>query len=117
MNMTADIIGTDSGGAQFFAIEDLAVASNLISHRQMTEVPMTLTLTQEEPFPVGEYIITYVVDDHVTGQSFQIDKRITIDDDATTGALPLPDIGNDNSTQPLLPQQQQLEEPSQALEP
>ncbi|MDQ4016294.1 MAG: hypothetical protein M3136_11110, partial [Thermoproteota archaeon] len=70
MNMTADIIGTDSGGAQFFAIEDLAVASNLISHRQMTEVTMTLTLTQEEPLPVGEYIITYVVDDHVTGQSF-----------------------------------------------
>jgi hypothetical protein len=116
MNMTADIIGTDSGGAQFFAIEDLAVASNLISHRQMTEVPMTLTLTQEEPFPVGEYIITYVVDDHVTGQSFQIDRPITIDDDAVTGALPLPDIGNDNSTHPLLPQQQQLEEPSQDLE-
>jgi hypothetical protein len=116
MNMTADIIGTDSGGAQFFAIEDLAVASNLISHRQITEIPMTLTLTQEEPFPVGDYVVTYVIYDQVTGQSFQIDRPITIDDDAVTGALPLPDISNDNSTQSLLPQQQ-LEEPSQILEP
>jgi hypothetical protein len=116
INMTADIYGTDSSGAQFFAIEDVPVAANLISHRQSTEIPMTLTLTQEEPFPVGDYILTYVVHDQVTGQSFQIDREITIDENATTGAAPLPDISNDNSMQPLLPQQQ-LEEPSQALEP
>src|SRR5215210_2966145 len=115
INMTADIYGTDSSGAQVFAIEDLAVATNLISHRQMTEIPMTLTLTQEEPFPVGDYLITYVVYDHVTGQSFQIDRQITIDDNAITGALPLPDISNDNSMQSLLPEEQ-LEERSQALE-
>ena len=115
INMTADIYGTDSSGAQVFAIEDLAVASNLISHRQMTEIPMTLTLSQEEPFPVGDYIVTYVVHDHVTGQSFQIDKRITIDDNAITGALPLPDIDNNNSMELALPEQQ-LAERSQALE-
>jgi hypothetical protein len=106
INMTADMYGTDSSGAQVFAIEDLAVASNLISHRQMTEIPMTLTLTQEEPFPVSDYIVTYVVHDHVTGQSFQIDRQITIDDNAVTCALPLPEINNDNnSTQPVPPQQ------------
>lgn len=116
MNMTADIMGTDASGAQIFAIEDLPVAVNLISHRQVTEIPMTLTLTQEEPFPVGDYILTYVVHDHVTGQSFQIDRQITIDDNAVTGALPLPDISNDNSVQPLVPQQQ-LEEQSQASGP
>ncbi len=104
INMTADMYGTDSSGAQFFAVEDLAVASNLISHRQMTEIPMTLTLTQEEPFPVGDYLVTYVVHDQVTGQSFQIDRQITIDDNAVTGALPLPEINNDNnSTQPVPP--------------
>jgi hypothetical protein len=54
------------------------------------------------------------VHDQLTGQSFQIDKRITIDDNAITGALPLPD-NDDNSMQQLLPQQQ-LEERSQALE-
>ena len=114
INMTADIYGTDSSGTQIFAVEDLPVASNLISHRQMTEIPMTLTLTQEEPFPVGDYIITYVVRDQVTGQSFQIDRQITIDDNAVTGAFPLPGT-NDNSNVPdVLPQQ--LEERSQALQ-
>jgi hypothetical protein len=115
INMTADIYGTDSSGAQVFAIEDLAVASNLISHRQMTEIPMTLLLTQEEPFPAGDYIITYVVHDEVSGQSFQLDRQITIDDNAVTGAAPLPDISNDNSVEPALPEQQ-LEERSQALQ-
>ena len=75
---------------------------------------MTLTLSQEQPFPVGDYIITYVVHDHVTGQSFQLDRRITIDDNAVTGAVPLPDIGNDSSMQSLVPQTQ-LEEQSQAI--
>lgn len=116
MSMTADIYGTDSSGTQVFAIEDIAVASNLISHRQITEIPMTLTLTQEEPFPIGDYILTYVVHDDVTGQSFQIDRQITIDDNAVTGAAPLPDFSNDNPTQPFAPQQQ-LEDRSQAIEP
>ncbi len=105
INMTADIMMTDSSGAVSFAYGDVPVASNLISHRQTTEIPMTLTVTQAEPFPVGDYVLTYVVHDQVTGQSFQIDKRITIDDNAVTGAAPLPEINNDNSTQPVPPQQ------------
>jgi hypothetical protein len=113
MNMTADYIISDSNGTDLATIEDLP-AANLISHRQNTEFSLTLTLSQEEPFPVGDYIVTYVVRDQVTGQSFQIDKRITIDDNAITGALPLPD-NDDNSMQQLLPQQQ-LEERSQAFE-
>jgi len=113
MNMTADYIISDSNGTDLATIEDLP-AANLISHRQNTEFSLTLTLSQEEPFPVGDYIVTYVVRDQVTGQSFQIDKRITIDDNAITGALPLPD-NDDNSMQQLLPQQR-LEERSQALE-
>jgi hypothetical protein len=115
INLTADIIISDSAGTELQTIDDLPIA-NLISHRQSTEIPMTLTLSQEVPFDVGDYIITYIINDEVSGQSFQIDKRITIDDNAVTGALPLPDINNDNSTQQLLPQQQ-LEEPSQDLEP
>jgi hypothetical protein len=115
MNMTADIIISDSSGTELVTIEDLP-AANLISYRQNTEFSLTLTLSQEQPFPVGDYIVTYVVHDHVTGQSFQIDRGITIDDNAITGALPLPGINNDNSMQQLLPQQQ-LEERSQELEP
>ena len=74
-----------------------------------------MTLTQEEPFPVGEYVITYVLHDGVTGESFQLDRQITIDANAVTGAAPLPDIGNDNSTQPAAPQEE-MEESSLALE-
>jgi hypothetical protein len=114
INMTADYIISDSSGTQLVTIQDLS-AANLISHRQNTELSLTLTLSQEEPFLIGDYIVTYVVHDQVTGQSFQIDRRITIDDNAITGALPMPEIDTDNSMQQLLPQQQ-LEERSQALE-
>ena len=106
IDITADMYGTDSSGTQVFAIEDIPVGENLVSHRQMTEMPLTLTLTQEEPFPVGDYIITYVLHDSVTGQSFQLDRQITIDDNAVTGAAPLPDLNNDNSTQSIIAQQQ-----------
>ena len=115
INMTVDILIYDSSGTELETLENLPGAS-LISHRQITEFPLEVTLSQEAPFPVGDYIITYLVHDKVTGQSFQIDRRITIDEDAVTGALPLPDIDGDNSMQQLLPQEQ-LEERSQALEP
>jgi hypothetical protein len=114
INMTADYIISDSTGSELQTLEDLPAAS-LISHRQNTEFPLTLTLSQEQPFPVGDYIITYVITDEVSGQSFQIEKRITIDDNAITGALPLPDINNDNSMQSPL-SEDQLEKRSQALE-
>src|SRR5215208_7164800 len=114
INMTADYITSDSTGSELQTLEDLPAAS-LISHRQNTEFPLTLTLSGEQPFPVGDYIITYVITDEVSGQSFQIEKRITIDDNAITGALPLPDINEDNSMQSPLPADQ-LEKRSQASE-
>jgi len=57
----------------------------------------------------------YIVHDDVTGQSFQIDKQITIDDNAVTGALPLPGINDDRDIQDI-PPQQQLEGRAQALQ-
>ncbi len=114
INMTADYIISDSAGTVLATIEDIP-AGEIISHNKNTEFSLTLTLSQEEPFPVGDYMITYVVHDGVTGQSFQIDRGITIDADAVTGAAPLPDIGNDNSTQPVAPQEE-MEESSLTLE-
>lgn len=117
INTTADIILSDSSGNELATIEDLP-AANLVSHRQNTEFSLTLTLSQEEPFPVGDYIVSYVVHDEVTGNRFQIDKTITIDNDASTGALPLPDSNEDNnSLQQLIPQEQLEQRRSQALEP
>ncbi|HEY6757330.1 MAG TPA: hypothetical protein VI037_08085 [Nitrososphaera sp.] len=115
INMTADIIISDAAGTVLQTLENLPT-ENIISHRQNTEYSLTLTLSQDQPFPVGDYIVTYVVHDQVTGQSFQLDRRITIDDNAITGAVPLPDFGNDSSMQSLVPQTQ-LEEQSQALGP
>lgn len=102
MNMTADYIISDSTGSELQTIEDVPVG-NLISHRQNLELFLTLTLRQDQPFPVGDYIVTYIVHDQVTGQSFQLDRRITIDDNAATGALPLPDNNND-SVEPSISQ-------------
>jgi hypothetical protein len=116
IEMTVDIIISDATGTQLQALEDLPGAS-FISHRQNTEFPLVVTLTQSEPFPVGDYILSYVIYDQVTGQSFQIDRQITIDDNAVTGAAPLPDIiSNDTSPSAFRPQQQ-LDEGPPALEP
>jgi len=109
INMTADIIISDSAGNVLQTLKDLP-AESFISHRQNTEFSLTLTLSQEDPFPVGDYLLSYIVHDQVTGESFQLDRMITIDDNAITGALPLPGpVTNDssNSSQSLIPGQQQ----------
>ncbi|MFL6525120.1 MAG: hypothetical protein ACJ70Q_03150 [Nitrososphaera sp.] len=113
INMTADMIISDSSGTVLQTLENLPTES-FVSHRQNTEFSLTLTLSQEQPFPVGDYIISYILHDQVTGKSFQLDRRITIDDNAITGAVPLPDsVGSidDNSHQRLA--EQQLQERSQ----
>lgn len=91
MNLTADVILSDVNGNEILTFEDAPVGS-MISYRQNTEMHVTLTVTQSQPFPVGDYIVTYIVHDQVKGESFQIDKRITIadidDGNATTGTVP-----------------------------
>ena len=114
INMTADYIISDSSGTVLATIEDLPAAS-LFSHAQNTEFSLTLTLLQKEPSPAGDSKIKYVVHDDVTGQSFQIDRQITIDANAVTGALPLPGINDDSDLQDIQPQQQ-VEERVQALQ-
>ncbi len=86
MNLTADIIISDVNGNELATIENEPLGS-LISHRQNTEMHTTLTVTQNQPFPVGDYIVTYIVYDQVKGQSFQIDRRITIAADANDGGV------------------------------
>jgi hypothetical protein len=39
---------------------------------------LELTLTQKSPFPVGDYLLTYVVTDEVSGESFILEKEITV---------------------------------------
>jgi hypothetical protein len=86
IDLAADIILYDVNGNELATIQDLPI-SDVVSHRQYTELHLTLTMTQDSPFPVGDYIISYIVYDQVTGQSFQMDREITIDDDGVSNTI------------------------------
>ena len=78
MNMTADYEIAAANGTELQLIEDVQVG-NITSHRPNTEMFLTLTLAQEvQPLPIGSYVITYSVTDEVSGESFQLEKEITV---------------------------------------
>ena len=78
MNMTADYEIAAANGTKLQLIEDVQVGS-ITSHRPNTEMFLTLTLAQDvQPFPVGNYVITYSVTDEVSGESFELEKEITV---------------------------------------
>ena len=87
MNMTADYEIAAANGTELQLIEDVQVGS-ITSHRPNTEMFLTLTLTPErfgiieafevQPLPIGSYVITYSVTDEVSGESFQLEKDITV---------------------------------------
>lgn len=87
MNMTADYEIAAANGTELQLIEDVQVGS-ITSHRPNTEMFLTITLTPErsgiieafevQPLPIGSYVITYSVTDEVSGESFQLEKDITV---------------------------------------
>jgi hypothetical protein len=79
MNITADYKIASANGTELQLIEDMPPVVNITSHRQNTEMFLTLTLTQDvQSLPIGEYVITYSVTDEVSGESFQLEKEITV---------------------------------------
>ena len=106
IDLAADIIISDVNGNELEAVEDLPI-SDIVSHRQNTELHLTLTLTQESPFPVGDYIVSYIVYDQVTGESFEIDQRITIaaEEDDNADTAPATTIQEGQRQQQLQPEQ------------
>ncbi|MEW6603819.1 MAG: hypothetical protein AB1351_03915 [Thermoproteota archaeon] len=77
MNMTADYIIASANGTELQAIENVP-AGSIVSHRPNTELFLELSLTQDTPFPEGDYLITYVITDEVSGESFTIEKQVTV---------------------------------------
>lgn len=77
VNITADYIISDNQGRELQRITDLPVG-NILSHRQNTELYLELTLAQSTPFPEGDYVITYVLHDKVSGESFNITKNVAV---------------------------------------
>lgn len=81
MNMTADyeIAAANGTELELQLIEDVQDLRNITSHRPNTEMFLTLTLTPEiQPLPIGTYVITYYLTDEISGESFQLEKDITI---------------------------------------
>lgn len=77
VNITADYIIAGANGTEIQTIEDEPVGS-IISHRPNTELSLELTLTQERPLPEGDYTITYVITDEVSGESFELAKDVRV---------------------------------------
>lgn len=77
MNMTADYIIADANGTALQSIEDVP-AGSIVSHKPNTELFLELSLTQESPFPEGDYLIKYIITDEVSGESSAIEKQITV---------------------------------------
>jgi hypothetical protein len=78
MNITADYEIAAANGTEIQLIEDVQ-AGNITSHRPNTEMFLTLTITPDvQPLPIGSYVITYSVNDEVSGESFQLEKDIII---------------------------------------
>lgn len=82
MNMTSNYkIAAAANGTELELqlIEDEQGLRNITSHRPNTEMYLTLTLTPEvQPLPVGSYVITYSVTDEISGESFELEKDITV---------------------------------------
>jgi hypothetical protein len=81
MNMTSDykIAATNGTEVEIQLIEDKQGLRNITSHRPNTEMYLTLTLTPEvQPLPIGSYVITYSVTDEISGESFELEKDITV---------------------------------------
>jgi hypothetical protein len=81
MNMTSDykIAAANGTELELQIIEDEQGLRNITSHRPNTEMYLTLTLTPEvQPLPVGRYVITYSVTDEISGESFELEKDITV---------------------------------------
>lgn len=76
-NITADYIIAGANGTEIQTIEDEPVGS-IISHRPNTELSLELTLTQERPLPEGDYTITYVITDEVSGEGFELAKDVRV---------------------------------------
>jgi hypothetical protein len=77
MNFTADIVLSTKNGTIIGGGQDI-VLSQPISHYRNTELYTTLTVTQTDPFPRGDYVFKYTLKDQTTGKSFDITKDVTI---------------------------------------
>lgn len=80
IDFTADFTISDTEGNILAGQQGLPV-SDIISHYQNEEVFIPFTISQTNPFPPGNYIITYTIHDNNSGNSFDIAKEIAISEE------------------------------------
>jgi hypothetical protein len=78
MNFTADLIISDKAGQVLTGFQNLPI-STIISHHKNKELILTVSMTQTSSFPVGDYVLKYIIRDAVSGNNFSIVKNIKID--------------------------------------
>ena len=77
-NFSATIEISDSQGNPLTEPIPAEFGEPLNSHNKATEAFMPITLTLDQPLPVGEYTITYTITDSTSGKSFEIVKDIRV---------------------------------------
>lgn len=77
MNFTADVTISDKAGHILGGFQNLPI-STILSHHQNKELILTVSLTQTNPFPPGDYVLKYSIHDVPSGSSFDILKNIVI---------------------------------------
>ena len=77
MNFTGDVLISDKAGHVLTGFQNLPL-STLNSHHKNKELTLTVSLTQTNPFPPGEYVLKYTIHDLPSGNSFDIIKNIRI---------------------------------------
>ena len=77
MNFTGDLLISDEAGHVLGGFQNLPL-STIISHHKNRELTLTVSLTQTNPFPPGDYVLKYTIHDIPSGNSFDILKNITV---------------------------------------
>ncbi|HKU49881.1 MAG TPA: hypothetical protein VJP79_08025 [Nitrososphaera sp.] len=77
VNLTAQVAIEDASGNLLATIENLP-PFEVTSHHKNTELYMTVTVTQQEPFPEGTYKFTYKIGDGQTGETAVISKNVRV---------------------------------------
>jgi hypothetical protein len=77
MNFTADLLVSDKAGHILTGFQNLPI-STIVSHHKNKELTLTVSMRQTNPFPLGDYVLKYIIHDAVSGNSFSIIKNIKI---------------------------------------
>jgi hypothetical protein len=76
-HFTADVVISDKAGKVLGGVQNLPV-SEILSHHKNNEISLTVSLTQSNPLPVGDYMVKYLIRDVLSGNTFQIVKNIVV---------------------------------------